>query len=81
MINFLYWIKRIINENSSLYVSGAKTTIFDAQFLLEKDEKHMGVKPFRTNIGYKYNCEDLNSNFFFQHDWRKNCFKKFLGAK
>jgi endonuclease/exonuclease/phosphatase family metal-dependent hydrolase len=45
----------LTSENNRLYVSGNKTTIFDAQFLLEKDEKFLGVKPFRTNIGYRYN--------------------------
>jgi hypothetical protein len=28
--------------------------IFDADFLLEKDEKNMGVKPFRTYSGFSY---------------------------
>ncbi|MDA3880042.1 MAG: endonuclease [Prolixibacteraceae bacterium] len=29
--------------------------IFKADFLLEKDKNYLGVKPFRTYIGYKYN--------------------------
>ena len=28
--------------------------IFDADFLLEKDETHLGVKPFRTYVGFRY---------------------------
>jgi hypothetical protein len=30
-------------------------SIFNAYFLLEKDVKYMGYKPYRTFIGYKYN--------------------------
>jgi len=29
-------------------------TIFNAAFLLEKDEAYLGIKPFRTYIGFKY---------------------------
>ena len=29
--------------------------IFDAQFLLESDQKYHGLKPYRTFIGYNYN--------------------------
>jgi endonuclease/exonuclease/phosphatase family metal-dependent hydrolase len=29
--------------------------IFEAKFLLEKDKTHLGTKPFRTYVGFKYN--------------------------
>lgn len=41
-------------QNTRISFSG-KTKIMDAGFLLEKDNKHSGFKPYRTNIGYKYN--------------------------
>lgn len=58
--NWSYFDQALISEslknsNSGLFIKGNKTVIFDADFLLEKDEKYLGVKPYRTNIGYKYN--------------------------
>lgn len=41
--------------HSKLKLKPNSGLVFDAPFLLEKDEKHLGVKPKRTNIGYKYN--------------------------
>lgn len=31
------------------------TVALDADFLMETDEKHLGIKPFRTFIGFRYN--------------------------
>jgi predicted extracellular nuclease len=58
--NWSYFDQVIVSESltisdSGLYIKDNKATIFDAGFLLEKDEKFLGVKPFRTNIGFKYN--------------------------
>lgn len=40
---------------SNLYICKNKVLIFNASFLLEKDEKYLGSKPYRTFIGFKYN--------------------------
>lgn len=58
--NWSYFDQAIVSESltisdSGLYIKDNKATIFDAGFLLEKDEKFLGVKPFRTNVGFKYN--------------------------
>lgn len=57
-----YWgILDQIIASPMLYFSsfGLRTNgsgmIFDADFLLEKDETHIGVKPFRTYNGFSYN--------------------------
>ncbi|MBC8319329.1 MAG: endonuclease [Bacteroidetes bacterium] len=42
----------ILNGTNGLQSTTAR--IFDADFLLESDIKHFGVKTFRTNIGFKY---------------------------
>lgn len=44
----------LLNELGKLAVHG-NATVFAPGFLLEKDEKFNGVKPFRTFIGFKYN--------------------------
>jgi len=44
----------LANGMGKLVVDGNKLNIFDEAFLLEKDEKYLGNKPFRTNIGFKY---------------------------
>ncbi len=58
--NWSYFDQAIVSESltvsdNGLYIKDNETTIFDAGFLLEKDEKFLGVKPYRTNIGFKYN--------------------------
>ena len=58
--NWSYFDQAIVSESlyrndSGLFIKDRTTHIFDAEFLLENDEKFLGVKPFRTNIGYKYN--------------------------
>ncbi|MCB2208526.1 MAG: endonuclease [Bacteroidetes bacterium] len=45
----------LYRSDSGLFIKDQTTHIFDAEFLLENDEKFLGIKPFRTNIGYKYN--------------------------
>jgi hypothetical protein len=49
----------IVSGGLLLGSSGAKCSkedaeIFDADFLLEKDDKHVGYRPFRTYIGFKF---------------------------
>lgn len=44
----------LVNEKGKLAVQGT-ASVFAPGFLLEKDEKFNGVKPFRTFIGFKYN--------------------------
>jgi len=41
--------------NKNLYTTIESFSIFDANFLLEKDDSYLGYKPFRTFIGYRYN--------------------------
>jgi len=41
-------------ETSDLHISG-KPEICSPSFLLVKDEKYLGIKPFRTFTGYRYN--------------------------
>ncbi len=44
----------LANGTAKFVVVENKLNIFDEAFLLEKDEKYLGNKPFRTNIGFKY---------------------------
>jgi predicted extracellular nuclease len=44
---------KLFFSTSTLRTKGGGV-IFDADFLLEKDEKNMGVKPFRTYSGFSY---------------------------
>jgi endonuclease/exonuclease/phosphatase family metal-dependent hydrolase len=49
----------IVSENllcteEPIYTSTAHYTIFSAPFLLIRDEKYLGVKPFRTYLGPRY---------------------------
>jgi len=45
----------LLNRANKLYTSIDDVHIFDADFLLETDEKYAGKKPFRTYFGYKFN--------------------------
>ncbi|MCG8410629.1 MAG: hypothetical protein MI739_05010 [Bacteroidales bacterium] len=45
----------LLDENNLIFTSLNDVHIFDAEFLLEPDEKYFGVKPFRTFIGARYN--------------------------
>ena len=44
----------LLKEGSSTRVKNGEAIIFDAPFLLEKDEKFYGKKPFRTYLGPRY---------------------------
>lgn len=45
----------LLNKNSKLKTTIDNTSIFNAEFLLEKDESYLGKKPFRTYTGFKFN--------------------------
>jgi len=49
----------IVSKSLYLNTNGLRTsksmTIFDPDWILEDDKKYLGKKPFRTNLGYKYN--------------------------
>jgi len=45
----------LLSNKTGLYLKNKSGHIFDAPFILEKDEKNLGVKPKRTHIGFKYN--------------------------
>lgn len=47
--------KSMTDAANELYVKDLNGNIFDAQFLLENDGKYLGMKPFRTFIGFRYN--------------------------
>ncbi|MFO8235277.1 MAG: endonuclease [Bacteroidales bacterium] len=44
----------LLVQNEKLSTTSADAHIFKFSSLLEKDKKHMGVKPFRTFSGYRY---------------------------
>lgn len=44
-----------VKGKNGLIMSDQGASIFNAQFLMEKDEKFLGEKPFRTYVGMKYN--------------------------
>ncbi len=44
----------LLNTENSIYSSINNAHIFNADFLLETDEKNVGDRPNRTYIGYKY---------------------------
>ena len=46
--------KSLLSTHSNIQVCKDKASIFNAVFLLEKDEKYLGLKPYRTFIGFKY---------------------------
>lgn len=45
---------KLLNSKSTFYTSEEKTTILRLPFLLTKDEKYGGLKPFRTYNGMHY---------------------------
>lgn len=45
----------LLNQKMELKINPQDIVIFNAPFLLEPDENHLGFKPFRTFVGYKYN--------------------------
>lgn len=46
---------RMLNGVSPIQVENSVANIYRESFLLERDEKYYGLKPFRTNIGPRYN--------------------------
>lgn len=44
----------LLSEKSSIHLRDNTATIFNADFLLEDDEKYYGKKPYRTNLGPRY---------------------------
>lgn len=47
--------ENLLNPNSTIHTSQENTHIFNAEWLQESDQTHLGTKPFRTYIGMKYN--------------------------
>lgn len=45
----------LINATSGLYAETNWANIFSSDFLMEEDETHGGLKPYRTYSGYRYN--------------------------
>lgn len=46
---------RLLSNANFTHIKNNKAFIYSDNFLLEKDEKYYGMKPFRTNIGPRYN--------------------------
>jgi predicted extracellular nuclease len=44
----------LLKQENKMHVIGS-TNVFQKEFLLEDDKKYLGIKPFRTFIGFKYN--------------------------
>jgi len=47
--------KFLVLPTNKIIVKNSTANIFKASFLLEDDVKFMGIKPYRTFIGFKYN--------------------------
>ncbi len=45
----------LLDKKNKIYTSKENMHIFSPKFLLEADEKFLGVKPFRSYIGMRYN--------------------------
>ncbi len=45
----------LLEKKNKIYCTTSDAHIFRKDFLLEKDEKHTGMMPYRTYIGYRYN--------------------------
>ena len=46
--------KPLFDATSGLRIKDNKAAVFSAEFLLEKDDKYLGEKPFRTYSGFRY---------------------------
>ncbi len=44
----------LLNSSNSINTTKDNMYVYDADFLLEEDETFVGLKPFRTYIGYKF---------------------------
>ncbi len=47
-------VSQAILKGNSLTVSKEGLKIFDKLFVLENDDKYLGYRPYRTNIGFRY---------------------------
>ena len=47
-------VPHLLNLEHSLYIRGTKAHVFREKYLLEKDEKYAGLKPFRMYSGFRY---------------------------
>ncbi len=54
MIDQIMVSGNLLSDNS-IYTSDSLFKIIEAPFLFEKDKNYLGVKPFRTYTGFKYN--------------------------
>lgn len=45
----------LVNGNQRLQVLDGRAQIYNPEFLLEDDFKHLGKKPYRTYVGFSYN--------------------------
>lgn len=50
-----FFVSNSLLQKGNKIESDKKITVFKESFLLEEDEKHLGYKPFRTFVGFKYN--------------------------
>lgn len=48
--------RHLLESNNGLAIKNQTGNVFSPDFLLEKDEKYLGIKPKRTYLGYKYNA-------------------------
>jgi len=53
-LDHIFVSNSLLNKENEIYLIG-KTNVFKEPFLLEEDKKHLGEKPFRTFVGFKYN--------------------------
>ncbi|MDD2278899.1 MAG: endonuclease [Bacteroidales bacterium] len=54
VIDMMIVTKGLLNAKHGVYTTPDGGKIFSADFLLEKDERFVGVIPFRTYIGFRY---------------------------
>ncbi|MHC1705436.1 MAG: endonuclease [Tenuifilaceae bacterium] len=54
MIDQIIISNSFLDKKHGLWTSPAKASVFSADYLLEPDDAFVGVKPFRTFVGYKY---------------------------
>jgi len=45
----------LLDKNNAIYTTPDNAKVFNADFLSEKDDAFVGVKPYRMYIGFKYN--------------------------
>lgn len=54
MIDQIIVSESLLNKKHGLFTDPNLASVFNADFLLESDEAFVGVKPFRTFVGFKY---------------------------